>query len=308
MEMRYEPPRAYRETAETFIRNLVIAPNGTGDGINAPAPLSALATILRPGDKVWGLPGVYNFTQMLYLSVIANSKDRVIIQPLVPGSMIIDGSAVTPGTDYQIRITGDYIELNGIEIRRMPTKGLLVEGNHNTFRNVWTHHNSGTGIHIMNPQDNNVKTGQSYNLITDCVSDNNSDVNLPAQGENTDGLGISIGDENTIIRCLVHTNSDDGIDVWQSNRTLIHSCFSHSNGYGPNGDGNGYKLGNPNARGNRIWNSIASSNRTRGFDGNGSPDVSLESCAAIKQVTPFKLIAGNSAIGCTTDGVPLTGY
>lgn len=161
--------------------------------------------------------------------------------------------------------------------------------------------NGNAGITL---NDNNVMTGQSYNTLVDSLIHHCSDANLAPAGENADGAAASIGVWNSFLRNILHTCSDDGLDVLQSLYTIIDSCLSYGNGYGANGDGNGYKLGNPNALGNKIYNSIAANNKTRGFDGNDSPDTEIVRCLAFNQPTPFKILPTNIVRECMIDGAP----
>ena len=294
-------PFPYKENRKTFLRNLTISPTGTGNGVSAPASLSGIASLLQPGDRVWMHPGVYNFTAQIDYTISGNALDMILFQPMNEGTAIIDGSGVTPGVDYQMKISGNFMEWNGVEVRNMPQKGFMIVGNDNIFRNVWVHHCNGSGIHIMNPVDNNVQTAQSRNLITDCLAHHCSDANLASLGENADGYSVSIGDYNILRRCIAHTNSDDGYDVWQSDYTLVDSCVSFNNGYGTNGDGNGFKLGNINSTGNGIINSIAYGNLSRGFDSNGSTDSWFKNCTAFNQKIAFNMTATNPVTDCIGD-------
>jgi parallel beta-helix repeat protein len=72
----------------------------------------------------------------------------------------------------------------------------------------------------------------------------------------------------TIRNNTVYHNSDDGIDVWDSNNGLVEGNTIYSNGYGIGGDGEGVKIGP--GTGNLIQNNVAHDNRLQQFDGGES--------------------------------------
>jgi parallel beta-helix repeat protein len=72
----------------------------------------------------------------------------------------------------------------------------------------------------------------------------------------------------TIRNNTVYHNSDDGIDVWDSNNGLVEGNTIYSNGYGIGGDGEGVKIGS--GTGNIVRNNLAYGNRLSGFSGGES--------------------------------------
>ncbi|GKS69004.1 hypothetical protein W03_10080 [Nitrosomonas sp. PY1] len=280
-------PEAYTPTSRTPSRTLYCSPTGSGTAatLASPSSLATVATLIQAGDLVLMLPGTYNFTAQIVFSTVATSANPITFQPQQPGTVIIDGSSVAANTDYNLRINGSYIELFGLEIRNMPSKGLLMVGNNNTVRYVYIHHCAHSGISIQNPENATllVTTAQSNNLISDFVIHDCSDELLATLGENSDGISVSLGYNNIIRRGIVHSNSDDGIDVWDSNNSIVEYVLSYSNGRGANGDGNGIKAGSPtgNSVGNTVRHCIAAYNRRYGFDYNGATNVTFDRNTAI---------------------------
>jgi len=134
------------------------------------------------------------------------------------------------------------------------------------------------------------------NLIKNCDSFHNFNYDparTPRIGNNADGFGAKfiIGPGNVFYGCRAWENSDDGFDFWRAANTIVvENCWTFGNGdasvFGNpdnfEGNGNGFKLGGDNVRGDHIViRSVAFDNigyfsdgRTRnakGFDFNNNP-------------------------------------
>ena len=284
-------PRAYAPTTRTPLRTLYCSPTGSGTAstLGAPSTLATVATQIQAGDLVVMLPGTYNFTAQIVFSANGTSVNPITFQPQQAGTVIIDGVGVTPGTDYNLRINGSYIEFLGMEVRYMASKGFLVVGNNNKIQYVYVHHTAHSGIHIQNPENNAVMTAQSNNLISDFIIHDCSDELLATLGENADGISASIGNGNIMRRGIVFNNSDDGIDIWDCNGAIVEYVLSYGNGKGANGDGNGIKAGSPtgNSNDNTVRHCIAAYNRRYGFDYNGANTVTFNYNTAIGHAVSY---------------------
>lgn len=159
-----------------------------------------------------------------------------------PSYNIVEGNKVHGNT---------YAGMSGIKIS---------EGSYNKILHNEVYDNYFTGIRV---------SGVS-GIITDNEIGYNIVYNHTLAGSDSDGIGLN---GTTVTRTyihdnIVHDNSDDGIDTWNStNNTIVGNVSYNHNGVG---DGNGFKMGGVNGGHNLIKNNIAYNNKARGFDSNGS--------------------------------------
>jgi hypothetical protein len=109
-----------------------------------------------------------------------------------------------------------------------------------------------------------------YGITGNEVIGNESYNNTLGAGD-ADGIQLQgPGTKNTLVMYnIVHGNSDDGIDTWNTSYNTIVGNISYGQ-VGP-GDGNGFKLGGGNTGGhNIIKQNVAYGNKFNGFDSNGS--------------------------------------
>jgi MYXO-CTERM domain-containing protein len=138
----------------------------------------------------------------------------------------------------------------------------------NTFELLNIHNGFGPGLFI--------DTGTGGNLILNCDSHDNYDVNgSQGDGQNGDGFGVhyQTTGPSTIIRgCRSWHNSDDGYDfIYQEVPVTIENSFATGMGYGTSGNGNGFKIGS-SGTGIRhlVQNNVAWKNSSSGFYANHS--------------------------------------
>jgi len=73
-------------------------------------------------------------------------------------------------------------------------------------------------------------------------------------------------------KCNAKHNSDDGWDLYGQPYTVkMTHCLAKNNGYGSNGDGNGFKLGSAGQKiPHTVTNCTSNNNIGCGFTGNGN--------------------------------------
>ena len=175
----------------------------------------------------------------------------------------LDCSNISSG--WGVKVNGSYWNITHMTIRNAPDCGLVLQhGGHNYLYKVITHHNEDTGLQIYN--------GSHDNFIDHCTSYGNYDV--ANGGENADGFAckLSGGRNNVFEYCEAYDNSDDGWDLYgQPYPVTLRHCSSHDNGYGSNGDGNGFKLGSSGQHvDHTVTDCNSSNNLAYGYDGNGN--------------------------------------
>ena len=256
---------------------LFVKPNGTGTtcSLTLPCDIWNAALKAKAGNVVFLRGGTYSLYKNLRFPNVGTATAPVVYESY-PGELaVFDGSQHAKGTNIYIGISGRFIHVRGIEIRNMPVQGVWVNGgSDNLLDGVFTHHNGLSGIQITTREDG---TGGARNTIRNCTSTYNSGVGIFdtkfSNGGNSDGIAISTGIDNRIENCLVHHNSDDGIDTWRSVNTYVGYTIAHTNGDG-DGDGNGIKAGGIYPGANTIVDhNIAYSNRARGFASNSGDNV-----------------------------------
>jgi hypothetical protein len=197
---------------------------------------------------------------------------------------ILNCSGITSGTAWAgiFMPYCDYWYIKGLRITASKGRGLFLQGganggNNNIFERCVFDHNFLSGICLQ--------LSMEGNLIKNCDAYANYDSPL---GDNADGIEISgityrAGNPriNTIRGCRTWFNSDDGIDLFNNDGTVvIDSCWSWSNGYLHNtithlGDGNGIKLGatistNGSAFQRTVTNCLSFYNYRNGIDQNAA--------------------------------------
>ncbi|BAV04029.1 pectate lyase [Filimonas lacunae] len=177
---------------------------------------------------------------------------------------ILDCSGLPSGS-WGVKVNGSYWNITNMTIRKAPDCGLVFQtGGYNYVYKVITTGNGDSGLQIYN--------GSHDNNISYCTSTENYDV--ADGGENADGFAckLSAGVNNLFDHCTANHNSDDGWDLYgQPYKVTITNCTATNNGYGTNGDGNGFKLGSAGqVVPHTVTNCTSSYNKAAGYDGNGN--------------------------------------
>ena len=221
---------------------------------------SALKTAVanaKAGDVIT-ISGTIRLTSTLQLlnSGTSSSKNN-----LTGGTL--DGSGLSSG--WVVKCNGSYWNITNMTIKSAPDCGLVFQyGGYNYVYKVITTGNKDSGLQIYNSSHDN--------YINQCTSTDNYDV--ANGGENADGFAckLSAGANNRFEGCTAQHNSDDGWDLYGQPYTVtINNCKALNNGYGTNGDGNGFKLG---SSGQNVPHTVtyctANYNKAWGYDGNGN--------------------------------------
>jgi hypothetical protein len=288
-----------RETSATPLAKgtLFASPSGKGDGCKNEAPCAIRTAFnrLKAGDVLFLKGGTYFISGSPLTPKRSGEKGKRIIIESYPGELAVlegefktlnDLNANPKGRTHGVSLMGrNYITVRKIEARYMGWSGFAATySSNNIVEGCHAHHNFSAGIAVYggtwkeNDPDYVIPYKYGYNIVRDNIVHDNSDVGLPANGGNADGIGISSGRHNRVEHNTVYANSDDGIDTWRSNDSYVAFNLSFDNGRA-NGDGNGIKAGgntNKNAGNGRrtvVEHNIAYNNHARGFDYNVGRDV-----------------------------------
>jgi hypothetical protein len=255
-----ETPLAVNETA---INSEAIVPNvssltAKSTTITTEAALRTAVAAAVAGDVIT-ISGTVNLTKTLELAKSGTSSSKI---NLTGG--VLNCSALASGS-WGVKVNGSYWNITNITVKNAPDCGIVFQtGGFNYAYNVSTLANGDSGLQIYN--------GSHDNYIKSCKSNDNYDA--ANAGENADGFAckLSAGKNNVFESCTANHNSDDGWDLYGQPYTVtIKSCTASNNGFGTNGDGNGFKLGSAGQNvAHTVTNNTATNNLAWGYDGNGN--------------------------------------
>ncbi len=280
---------------------LFAAPNGNGEMCTKSIPCSIEKAVskLSAGEVLFLRGGTYPLPGGIVIPRSGTNAKPIIIESYPGEQATLDGLMDSPAAIIATRnaraVPGvwvqdgiDYIHIRKIEVKNMRNAGIKLDSKHNIVEGCKVHNNYYNGIHITN--GNNLYAApykNGFNIIRDNLVHENSDVGLfPSNfanwpynnGNNSDGISISSSRNNTVIYNTVYANSDDGIDTWRSNYSLIANNFSYDNGRG-DGNGDGIKAGsgvdNISGLGAIVERNISYRNKARGFNYNGGTNVTF---------------------------------
>lgn len=226
--------------------------------VNTEANLRAAVSSANPGDIIT-ISGTIYLTRTLELARSGTSSSKI---NLTGG--VLNCSRQSSGS-WGVKVNGSYWNITNMTIRNAPDCGIVFQhGGSNFVYKVTTSYNGDSGLQIYN--------GGHDNYIYQCYSNDNYDAQNG--GENADGYAckLSAGKNNVFEGCTAYHNSDDGWDLYGQPYTVtIKNCIASNNGYGSNGDGNGFKLG---SAGQSVKHTVtyntAKNNKAWGYDGNGN--------------------------------------
>lgn len=235
-------------------------------------------SVVKAGDVIYARGGTYRYNSRQNLTGKNGTSSGRINIWAYPGERPVftkSTSFTTPGFPVSlIYIKADYVHLKGLEVAYFTQAStavwyaIAVQGSDNCiFEQINSHHN-GNGMGIRDEC--------SHNLVLNSDFHHNNDP-LTSYG-NADGLSIayhSSSAENTVRGCRMWNNSDDGLDLWDNNGSvLVENSWAWKNGYKPDGsaaaDGCGFKFGkttteNGSSFKRTVRNTISVYNRSRGY-------------------------------------------
>ncbi len=225
--------------------------------VTSESALKAAVKNANPGDVIT-ISGTIYLTSTLQILNSGTSSNRITLT-----GGYIDCSRMSSG--WGVKCNGSYWNINYLEIFNAPDCALVLQyGGNNEIKNVRTYKNGDSGIQIYN--------GSHDNWVKWCTSYDNYDVSNG--GENADGFAckLSGGSGNVFYKCNAIHNSDDGWDLYGQPYTVkMYYCLAEKNGYGTNGDGNGFKLGSAGQEVSHYVRYCNSNyNLGAGYDGNGN--------------------------------------
>ncbi|HEY9826253.1 MAG TPA: right-handed parallel beta-helix repeat-containing protein, partial [Stenomitos sp.] len=138
---------------------LYVSPTGDdGNPGTIAAPLRSIQTAIdrvgNQGGTVWLRGGIYELYQQIWVGTIATATRRLIIKAYPGEKPILDGTHVTGTYPQMLSIGGQYIDVEGLELRNAPDVSLSTwEAKNIRLRRNVVHHSFKTGIGIYNSSD-----------------------------------------------------------------------------------------------------------------------------------------------------------
>ncbi len=256
---------------------------------------------IEPGYSIKVKSGTYKFSKSILIAE-ENAGTADAMKKLVAdgGNVVFDFSDMgytgseADKSNRGIILDGSYWHIKGITIKNAADNGMLLSGDNNIIEMCVFEGNHDTGLQISRYQTdyNSIAQWPTNNLIKNCTSFNNSDI----EGENADGFAakLTCGEGNVFDGCMAYNNSDDGWDLYAKTATgpigvvTIKNSIAFRNGKLTNGEGssdgdmNGFKLGGSGVGTPHVLvNCIAFENGAHGFTDNNNPTaVSLTNCTS----------------------------
>ncbi len=230
--------------------------------VTTEAQLKTAVANASAGDVI-KVSGTIYLTSQLQLLTSGSSSSAITITGTSPSNLgVIDCSGVD---GWGIKCNGSYWNIKYLDVRYAGDCGFVCQkGGHNYFYWCRFYGNGDSGLQIYN--------GSYSNSINYCWSWDNYDEG--DGGENADGFAckLSAGSGNTYNHCEACHNSDDGWDLYAQPYTVkMNYCTAMYNGYGTDGDGNGFKLGSSGQYvSHNVYYCTSNYNTGSGFDGNGN--------------------------------------
>ena len=228
----------------------------TNNGLTLTTPYATVykaVMMANPGDMIYVRGGTYTCATRVNLSKTGTATQMNFLFAYPGEKVKLDFSSMALGDSNQgIQISGDYWYVKGIECFAAGDNGMLIQGgNYNIIENCIFDENRDAGFQA--------KGAAAYNKIINCDSYFNAD---PATSYgNADGFSIKIdpGTGNYFYGCRSWCNSDDGWDGYlkcldavppmpDDMTTKLENCWVFKSGYLKDGtkgpgNGNGFKTG-----------------------------------------------------------------
>ena len=286
--------------------NYYVAPDGSDSNpgtIDKPfKSWDKIVSVVKPGDLVYLRGGIYykgtriNYAAC-YLAGKSGNPGKYIRMWAYPGETpVLDCKDLkTASGVVGLRLmNSNYWHIKGIEIKNVyqiyntSTKrgtdhvGLAISNSsYNIIENIKIHDIGGPGCGIAGTSTENIVKNSDFYKNYDPYTVS-STTGADYHGGNADGIHISAlkGTVNTITGCRFSENSDDGIDMWQTDGIVkLDSCWSFNNGL-DHGDGMGFKYGETTVAYEDVTkrytsHCLAYNNKGMGFDQNDA-DAKME--------------------------------
>jgi parallel beta-helix repeat protein len=198
-------------TGTAHATTLYVATTGSdtsaGTSVSAPlATISKAAQLAKAGDVVQVRGGVYS--QLVKIGSIGAAGSFISFQPYPGETAVIDGTGTTAAD--LVTITGQYVELNGFEVRNSTRIGICAWGAKNVrIVNNNVHHNTKGGIFSgYSAFGTAADVTISGNVVSNNVLENQYHT---SSGGWSQTIGVQNTDRGRVTNNKVYNNDGEGI-------------------------------------------------------------------------------------------------
>ena len=205
-------------------------------GLPAPACTKTIGPGTNIGNNVGGPgsvlcleSGVYN--QAINVDKSGNAQSPITIRAAPGASPIIDGQDKLAGGRWEplVGLNGDYIVVEGLEIRNSDGRGVILLGTHNTVRRCKVHHIFEAGIYGTG-DDSTIEYNEVWETARVNVDNGSGSSGWPtAISAARDEAGDKITNRVVIRGNISHDNWGEGIDSYEAEGTLIEGNIVYNN-------------------------------------------------------------------------------
>jgi len=109
--------------------------------------INKAARSIIPGDIVYIRGGIYY--EYVTISRSGNASQPIRFEAYPGENVVLDGNNTLPTSeDGLLTLDGDWIIVEGLEVKNSIYYGIAVFGKHNTLTNVYVHHSSRNGVYL----------------------------------------------------------------------------------------------------------------------------------------------------------------
>ena len=216
----------YLPVIQRALEGFFVSPIGsnTNDGswMNPWRTIAKAASIVKAGDVVYIIKGVYNE----YVKIRASGTELEPIKFLpYPGDHpVIDGNYKDPGSNVGlVDIYGEYIYLSGLEVRNSALMGVYVYGNHDIVDNMYVHHCKENGILINH---GNYSIIQNSRVWRNVLSNEFGVQGYWSTGLSAARAGVQYA---TIRHNIVWENWGEGLSSFEADQIIMEDNIVHDN-------------------------------------------------------------------------------
>jgi hypothetical protein len=220
--------QSYLPMVSRELGGFFVSPNGSdanpGTQSQPWRTIGKAARMLVSGDTLYIRGGVYQEAVEFARSGTSYAPIRILAYPgEVP---VIDGNNfILPNHEFGplLTLSGDYIQVSGLEVRYSRGMGVNISGSHDTADNLYSHHNKENGILISRGQYSIVENSRVWlNALTNEYGQANS----WSSGLSAARYGVSYA---TIRHNTVWENWGEGISSFEADHIVIEDNFTHDN-------------------------------------------------------------------------------
>lgn len=204
-----------------------------------------------PGDEIIAEPGNYSMNGIWRVQSGGRSGNPLVIRgendprnSPDSESTILDWNEINNNTDNSgMEIRAPFVHFTDFVVQGSGDEGLNVErgGDNCLIERCVARRNRSWGIMVQNV---------TQTVTRDCHAHHNGTDESSEGGDGFNGTG---SEDLLFERCISWRNSDDGFDNWKSQGHTMLDCVAYENGWGPSGDGRGFKMGSPQEGDEPPW-------------------------------------------------------